>query len=257
MRANCASLLSAGRPCRSRATRENHSWPDRVRITEPRFSGARSQFWHRGSRFRTGVARLTHLLVEYAPDFVISYGGGNDLHSPSYNTRRLSNDFITLLGGTQALARGLDLRSALAGQLFRSRVITLIFASREQEIRIPLGAMRRMVGYRTPEWESAIIEEYSNNLHRMCQLGRAFNFRFYAIFQPLIFEKSPCPTLRGCSNLAISIMPLYAASARPSSRCFSPATVRRRAGWNLSLRRSLTNFRQRSARSFLGFLPRK
>ena len=28
------------------------------------------------------LALLTHLLVDYAPDFVISYGGGNDLHSP-------------------------------------------------------------------------------------------------------------------------------------------------------------------------------
>jgi lysophospholipase L1-like esterase len=139
------------------------------------------------------LALLTHLLVDYAPDFVISYGGGNDLHSPyQYEPRPgFPYDFITVQVGTQALARGLDLRSAVAGQLFRSRVIALIFAPREQEIRLPLGAMRRMVGYRTPEWESAIIEEYSNNLHRMCQLGRAFNFRFYAIFQPLIFEKSP------------------------------------------------------------------
>jgi len=70
-------------------------------------------------------------------------------------------------------------------------VIALIFAPREQEIRLPLGEMRGMVGYRTPEWESAIIDEYSNNLYRMCQLGRAFNFKFYAIFQPSILQKSP------------------------------------------------------------------
>src|SRR5262249_14431265 len=31
----------------------------------------------------------------------------------------------------------------------------------------------------------------SNNLHRMCQLGRAFNFKFYGVLQPLIFQKSP------------------------------------------------------------------
>src|SRR5262249_12092446 len=29
-----------------------------------------------------GLALFTHLLVDYAPDVVISYGGGNDLHSP-------------------------------------------------------------------------------------------------------------------------------------------------------------------------------
>ena len=203
---------------------------------------------------------MTHLLVDYAPDFVISYGGGNDLHSPyQYDPRPgFPYDFITVQVGTQALARGLDLRSALAGQLFRSRVIALIFAPTRAGDPIALGAMRRMVGYRTPEWESAIIEEYSNNLHRMCQLGRAFNFRFYAIFQPLIFQKSPLSDTETDAQIwRFRLCLLYAASARPSSRCFSPATVRRRAGWNLSLRRSLTNFRQRSARSFLGFLPRK
>jgi len=139
------------------------------------------------------LALLTHLLVDYAPDVVISYGGGNDLVSPYQHDPRpgFPYDFVTVQVGTQALARGLDLRSALASQLFRSRVIALIFAPREPEVRLPLGEMRRVVGYRTSEWESAIIEEYSNNLHRMCRLGRAFNFKFYAVLQPLIFQKSP------------------------------------------------------------------
>ena len=106
------------------------------------------------------LALLTHLLVDYAPDVVISYGGGNDLHSPyQYDPRPgFPFDFITVQTGTQALARGLDLRSALASQLFRSRVIALILAPRMQEVRLPIGAIRKAVGYRTPEWESATIE---------------------------------------------------------------------------------------------------
>ena len=139
------------------------------------------------------LALLTHLLVDYAPDVVISYGGGNDMHSPyQYDPRPgYPFDFVTLQIGTQALAGSLDLRSALASQLFRSRVIALIFAPRVQEIRLPMSALRTAAGYRTPEWEHAIIDAYSNNLHRMCRLGRAFNFKFYAVLQPLIFQKSP------------------------------------------------------------------
>src|SRR5262249_5231011 len=131
--------------------------------------------------------------VDYSPDVVISYGGGNDLLSPyQYDPRPgFPLDFVTLQVGTQALARGLDLRTALTSQLFRSRVIALIFAPRVQEIRLPMGALREVVYYRSPEWESAIIKQYSNNLHRMCRLGRAFNFRFYAVLQPMIFQKSP------------------------------------------------------------------
>ena len=139
------------------------------------------------------LALLTHLLVDYAPDVVISYGGGNDIHSPyQYDPRPgFPLDFVRLQVGTRVLASKLDLRSALASQLFRSRVIAQIFAPRVQEIRLPMAALRTAVGYRTPEWEGAIIETYTNNLYRMCRLGRAFNFTFYAVLQPLIFQKSP------------------------------------------------------------------
>jgi lysophospholipase L1-like esterase len=139
------------------------------------------------------LALLTHLLVDYAPDVVISYGGGNDMHSPyQYDPRPgFPFDFVTLQIGTQALTGGLDLRTALANQMFRSQVISLIFAPRVQEIRLPLSALRTAAKYRTPGWENAIIDAYSDNLHRMCKLGRAFNFRFYAVLQPMMFQKSP------------------------------------------------------------------
>jgi lysophospholipase L1-like esterase len=124
---------------------------------------------------------------------VISYGGGNDIHSPyQYDPRPgFPFNFVTLQIGLQALTGGLDLRTALASQLFRSQLVSRIFAPRMQEIRLPLSALRAAVGYRTPQWENAIIDTYSDNLHRMCRLGRAFNFRFYAVLQPMIFQKSP------------------------------------------------------------------
>ena len=138
------------------------------------------------------LALLTHLLVDYEPDVVISYGGGNDLHTPyQYDPRPgFPLDFVTLQMGTRALAGKLDLRTALASQLFKSRLITLIFARRLQEIRLPMRALRMEVGYRTPHWEKSIIEAYSDNLHRMCRIGHGLNFEFYAVLQPLIFQKS-------------------------------------------------------------------
>ena len=130
--------------------------------------------------------------MDYEPDVVISYGGGNDFHTPyQYDPRPgFPFDFVTLQIGTRALAGKLDLRSALASQLFRSRLITLIFARRLQEIRLPMRTLRMEVGHGTPDWENSIIEEYTDNLHRMCRIGHGFNFKFYAALQPLIFQKS-------------------------------------------------------------------
>jgi hypothetical protein len=143
------------------------------------------------------LALLTHMLVDYAPDVVISYGFGNDVISPYQNDPRpgFPLNFVALQIGTQALAGRLDLRTALASQLFRSRVIALAFSVRDQEIRLPMGELRDAVGYGTPEWEAAIVRAYSDNMHRMCQLGRAFNFKIYAVMQPLIFQKSPLSDL--------------------------------------------------------------
>src|SRR5262249_3921995 len=143
---------------------------------------------------RQELAFLTHLLVDYEPDVVISgLAIGNDLNSPyQYDPRPgFPFDFATLQIGTQALAGRLDLRNTLASQLFKSRLIALIFAPRSQEIRLPMRRLRMEVGYRTPDWENSIIEAYTHNLHRMCRLGHGFNFRFYAVLPSLIFRKFP------------------------------------------------------------------
>jgi lysophospholipase L1-like esterase len=140
-----------------------------------------------------GLALLTHLLTDYAPDVVVFYGGGNDIVQPYQFDPRpgFPIDFVRIQVGTQLLAGNADLRTALASQLFRSRLIELIFAPRMQEVRLPMGALRKAVGYGTPEWERAAIESLYNNMRRMCRIGHAFDFKFYAVFQPFIFQKSP------------------------------------------------------------------
>ena len=54
-----------------------------------------------------------------------------------------------------------------------------------------MHTLRIQVGYHTPDWENSIIEAYINNLRRMCRMGHGFNFKFYAVLQPLIFQKLP------------------------------------------------------------------
>ena len=140
-----------------------------------------------------GLALLTHLLTDYAPDVVVFYGGGNDIVQPYQFDPRpgFPIDFVRIQVGTQMLAGNVDLRSALASQLFRSRLIEAIFAPRMQEVRLPMSELRKAVGYRTPEWERATIESYRSNMYRMCRIGHAFKFKFHAVLQPLIFQKSP------------------------------------------------------------------
>lgn len=139
------------------------------------------------------LALLIHLLTDYGPDVVIFYGGGNDIVQPYQFDPRpgFPIDFIRVQVGTQMLTGSADFRSAFASQLFRSRLITMIFAPRLQEVRLPMSALRKTVGYRTPAWELATVENFRRNMHRMCRVGHAFNFKFYAVLQPLIFQKSP------------------------------------------------------------------
>jgi lysophospholipase L1-like esterase len=140
-----------------------------------------------------GLALLTHLLTDYAPDVVVFYGGGNDMVQPYQFDPRpgFPIDFVRIQVGTQLLAGRADFRTALASQLFRSRLITAVFAPRMQEVRLPMAELRQAVGYGTPEWERTTIESYRNNMYRMCRIGHAFKFKFLAVLQPLIFQKSP------------------------------------------------------------------
>jgi hypothetical protein len=139
------------------------------------------------------LALLTHMLVDYSPDIVIAYGFGNDVLSPyRYDPRPgFPLNFVRLQVGAHALDGQMDLRTAIASQLFKSRVVTSVFGVRSHEVRLPMSTLRAAVGYRTPEWEAAIVQAYSDNMYRMCRLSQAFNFNFYEIMQPMIFQKSP------------------------------------------------------------------
>jgi lysophospholipase L1-like esterase len=138
------------------------------------------------------LALLTRKLVDYHTDIVVSYGGGNDIHEPyQYDPRPgYPSNFLRLQMAADLLRDRLDFRSALPSQVFRSRLIARILKPRAQEIRAPLGPVRKAVGYRTPAWEHQIIDIYRDNLHRMCRMTRAFNYRFYAVLQPMIFQKA-------------------------------------------------------------------
>jgi lysophospholipase L1-like esterase len=139
------------------------------------------------------LALLAHKLVDYQPDVVISYGGGNDFHSPYQFDPRPGYpfNFVKTQIGTQVFSDRLDFRTAFASQALRSRIIARVLAPRVQEIRAPMVALRRASGYRTSAWEQSIIDAYRGNLHRACRIGHAFSFRFYAVLQPLIVQKSP------------------------------------------------------------------
>lgn len=137
------------------------------------------------------LALLTHKLADYQPDIVISYGGGNDFHSPyQYDPRPgYPYNFIKSQIGTQVFAGRLDFRGAFASQVLRSRIIAGVLAPRVQEIRAPMVALRQASGYGTSAWEESIIDVYRSNLHRACRISHAFGFKFYAVFQPLIVQK--------------------------------------------------------------------
>ncbi len=137
---------------------------------------------------------IAQQLADYAPDIVISYGGAADMHTAyRYDPRPgFPRDFVKLQVGTQMLAVGVDLRTAVSSQAFRSRLLARIFMPPGGLAPpLPLDTLRQAVGYGTPEWETAVVAAYRDNLHRMCRLGRAFGFKFYAVLQPTIHQKAP------------------------------------------------------------------
>ena len=140
------------------------------------------------------LSLLVHTVVDYEPDLVIVYDGGNDVYIPfSYDPRPgYPHNFITY---EERYLRGFgesaSFASSLATLLDKSHLINRIFRPSILSYRVPIEEIREEVGYRSERWEVSVVEKYIENIEKMCKVAEAFEFTFALILQPLLHFKTP------------------------------------------------------------------
>ena len=131
-------------------------------------------------------------VVDYAPDMIIMYGGGNDIYLPLYWDPRPGYPFNFLVYENNPL---LDKKDAAYPFLpliaYGSTFVRHFFPSYFMSRFVPLESLRKRTGYLTPQWKSRIAKSYVSNLQKASTISRAFGAEFVAFLQPMLPFKHP------------------------------------------------------------------
>jgi lysophospholipase L1-like esterase len=137
------------------------------------------------------LARTIHEILDYNPDFVVFYNGGNDLISPlgwdprpgyPFNFMAYEKNPLLETRRQYSLAKSL----ALGSNLFR------IAAARYPGLNdwlLGQGELRRQAGFQTAAWRKEIAAAYLDNAMKTQIALAGADARFAVFFQPLIYYK--------------------------------------------------------------------
>jgi len=140
------------------------------------------------------LSLLIHKLVDYNPDMVISYDGGNDLQPYLYDPRpNYPYDFAVR---EKSILQFKELENLKPSQLLliffkKSRVISHFFSQKIDDSILYTPELRREVGYGSPQWKQQIVVDYTQNIMKMQQLSYSFGFEHIALLQPIVIYKEP------------------------------------------------------------------
>jgi len=137
---------------------------------------------------------LSRVLFEFAdlePDLVIFYNGGNDLLGPHYNDPRPGYPPNFVVHESNPIIEKDVRKYPLMGLiLYSSIVLRYLKGPYFKRKFIALNRLRNEAGYRTGEWEDAIVRTYVENVVKTGKLLKGFNARFIVFFQPLLHFKA-------------------------------------------------------------------
>lgn len=136
------------------------------------------------------LARLVFEAVDYDPDLLIMFNGGNDLFSPLVLDPRPGYPFNFLLyENNPLLYNDIAEYPTLTLLAFGSNLMRILAPAYFKERLVRLNRLREEVGFLSATWKEAVVRIYVNHLGKAHHISRAFGAEFIAIFQPAIYFK--------------------------------------------------------------------
>ncbi len=137
------------------------------------------------------LARVAHEVLDYDPDFVVLFNGGNDLISPLGWDPRPGYPFNFMAYEKNPLLESrrqynLVKSIALGSNLFRVAAARYPFLS---EWLLGQEELRKQTGYETAPWKERIVTAYLGNAMKTQKVLSGADARFAVFFQPLIYYK--------------------------------------------------------------------
>lgn len=137
------------------------------------------------------MSRILFEFVDREPDLVIFYNGGNDLLGPHYNDPRPGYPPNFVVHESNPILEKDVRKYPLMGLiLYSSLLLRYLRGPYFKRKFIALKKLQMEAGYRSKEWEDAIVRTYVDNVVKTGKMLRGFNTRFAVFFQPLLHFKA-------------------------------------------------------------------
>ena len=149
------------------------------------------------------LVKIATQAVDYQPDLIVMYNGGNDLTQPIFSDPRPGYPFNFMVYEYNPLLES-DIKDYPGWTLFLygSNIMRTLFPKYFAKKFLDVTSLRKNVHYNTPEWKNAIARTYVQNLIKSHHIARAFGADFIGFIQPTIFYKDQiAPQERGFLNL--------------------------------------------------------
>jgi hypothetical protein len=137
------------------------------------------------------MARVVYEVIDYKPDLILFYNGGNDIMMPFNHDPRpgYPYNFCAYEGN---VFYDTDNYPALALIAYKSNLLKVLFRNYFTNAFGKKDKLREQVSYRTELWENKIANEYVSAISKTDKIAKAFGAEFMVFLQPTVYYKNKC-----------------------------------------------------------------
>lgn len=138
------------------------------------------------------LSRIIFEIVDLKPDLVIMYGGGNDFMHPAFYDPRPGYPFNFMVYASNPILES-DIKKypTTTMLLYGSNMMRNFFPDYFLKKFVPIKQLREESKWKTEPWTDEIVFDYVNNLRKAAKICQAFDSKFIAFLQPLVYFKEP------------------------------------------------------------------
>lgn len=139
------------------------------------------------------TVRLALEVLQHQPDLIISYNGGNDIHSPFLYDPRPGYPYNFVAYEMNPFLNPDSTGNALLGSLFKSSAaLRNLLPGTYRSSLTRVKTLQEKVGFGSPAWQHTIASIYLDNMLKTTALAKAYGAKHVVFFQPTLYTK---PTL--------------------------------------------------------------
>ena len=136
------------------------------------------------------LVRMLLELIDFDPDLIVMYNGGNDIFSPLFIDPRPGYPYNFIVYENNPLLKA-DLSEYPLIPLiaFGSNIMRILKPSYFLDRFVNMKEAKKEAGFLTEEWKEKVVNIYFHNMVKAAKISRDYGAQFYVFFQPSAYNK--------------------------------------------------------------------